>query len=66
MARVKAREQKQERERERERARVRELELEDERVLGRVRDERDGIGRGSRGEGREGNIELPKAGGEGE
>ena len=62
MARVKAREQKQERER----ARVRELELEDERVLGRVRDERDGIGRGSRGEGREGNIELPKAGGEGE
>ena len=62
MARVKAREQKQERER----ARVRELELEDERVLGRVRDERDGIGRGSRGEGREGNIGLPKAGGEGE
>ena len=46
------------------RALVRELERE-EGLGGLVRDERVRGGRGSRGEGREGKVELPKEGGEG-
>ena len=47
----------------RRRVRVRELRLEDEWVQGgKFRDERDGIGLGSRGEGREGEVRLPKSG----